>query len=780
MFATAAWAGALLAHHGGLLGLAALGAAGAVVHLGAGVLASAPRATRPSVWRRLLAAALLLALAVGAGALLRERAHTQEPLRGWATERASVDLTARVTSDPRRISGLWGDQILVRVRSVEVRARGETYRVGAPLLVLGELDWEQVPLGATVRTSGRLAEADDPALAALVTGADAPETVAEPDVWWRGADRVRASIRDSVRGRPVEQRALVPALVDGDDAALPGELEDQFRDVGLTHLTAVSGTNLTLIVGCLLLAARGIGVRGRWLYLVGLAGIVGFILLARTEPSVVRAAAMGTVGLFALGTDGRRRGLRALGIGVVGLLLIAPGLAVTPGFALSVLATSGIVVLVPGLQAAMARWLPTPLAAAVAVPLAAQVACTPVIAALSGEVSMVAVVANLLAGPAVGPATVLGLLGGLVGLVVPWAGRVLGTLAAWCVAWIVEVAQRGAAFPGAAVGWGSGTVAVALLTLVCVALAFAMPRVLASRRLGALSMVATVLIVTGVPGCARLPSPGLPGWMGGSGWAGGPPAGWVMVACDVGQGDAVVLSAGDGVGVVVDAGPDPAAIDACLDLLGVEEVPLVVLTHLHADHIDGLAGVLAGRRVGAIETTAVLDPPSGAAEVDEIAREAGVPVRIAPYGHTRSLGTLTWQVVAPDESAPVPGAGDGSSANDASVVLLVESHGLRLLLTGDLEPPGQAQLGSTLPDLDVDVLKVPHHGSLHQDHPWLTSLRPEFAVISAGADNDYGHPAPETLATLEDAGSEIGRTDRQGHVAIVVDGAQPSLVAAGQ
>ena len=207
----------------------------------------------------------------------------------------------------------------------------------------------------------------------------------DPDVWWDAAAAVRSSVREAVAHRPDAERALVPALVDGDDAEVDAGLADDFRTTGLTHLLAVSGTNLTLVVGFLLLLARWGGVRGRWLYVVGAAGIAGFVLLARTEPSVLRAAVMGTVALFAMGTDGRRRGTRALGVAVVALLLVEPGLALSAGFVLSVLATGGILLLAPGWRDALARWLPRWAAEAIAVPAAAQLACTPVVAALSGR-----------------------------------------------------------------------------------------------------------------------------------------------------------------------------------------------------------------------------------------------------------------------------------------------------------------------------------------------------------------------------------------------------------
>ena len=125
----------------------------------------------------------------------------------------------------------------------------------------------------------------------------------------------------------------------------------------------------------------------------------------------------------------------------------------------------------------------------------------------------------------------------------------------------------------------------------------------------------------------------------------------------------------------------------------------------------------------------------------------------------------------PPADSPTVGPGDGSTANEASVVLLVEVRGLRMLLTGDVEPEGQAALARALPGLRVDVLKVPHHGSRYQDEDWLLSLGARAALVSVGADNDYGHPAPETLAPLEAAGVRVLRTDLDGDLAVIVDGA---------
>jgi competence protein ComEC len=155
---------------------------------------------------------------------------------------------------------------------------------------------------------------------------------------------------------------------------------------------------------------------------------------------------------------------------------------------------------------------------------------------------------------------------------------------------------------------------------------------------------------------------------------------------------------------------------------------------------------------------------------------AAVP---AGFGTTFTVGPATFQVLWPLPDSPTVGPGDGSTANEASVVLLVQVAGLRLLLTGDVEPEGQAELARLLPGLRVDVLKVPHHGSRYQDEPWLLSLDPAVALVSVGADNDYGHPAGATLQPLEQAGVEVHRTDRDGDLAVVADGGAPRVVTGG-
>jgi competence protein ComEC len=720
----AAWAGALVTSV--LAPPASIGVTAVVS--ATGLVAAVRRGSR------VLVALVLVFAAVAAGALVRQERVTTDPVAELAGQRAAVSAMLVVTSDPRPVSGGFGEGVMLRGSVRTVTGRGSSYRVRAPVLVLAGSEWAAVPLGATVRATGRLAPpragAGSADLSAVLSVSGEADVVSEPGTWWRAADAVRESLRGSVAHLPDHPRALVPALVVGDDVAIDEQLAADFRATGLTHLLAVSGTNLTLVVGFLLVVGRWCGVRGRARYMLAAVGIAGFVLVARTEPSVVRAAAMGTVALVGLGVDGRDRGPRALGVAVVGLLLLDPGLAVSVGFALSVVATAGILLLAPGIRDSLASWLPRWLAEAIAVPTAAQLACTPLVAAISGQVSLVAVGANLLVAPVIGPATVLGLAAGLLGLLWADVGRLCGTLAGWCVTWLAAVSARGAALPAAAVGWGTSGVALAGLTLLVVLLALGLPHLLR----GPMGTVAccSVLVV------AVLVRPPSPGW---------PPPDAVLVACDVGQGDALVLPTGPASAVVVDAGPDPSAVDRCLDRLGVEAVPLLVLTHPHADHVDGVDGVLEGRSTGSRLTSST-----------------------ARQGDTRRIGQVTLQVLWPP-----PGLGT-SNPNDVSVVLLVEVRGVRILLTGDVEPPSQAALARAWPGLTVDVLKVPHHGSRYQDPDWLLGLGADVAVVSAGIDNDYGHPSPDTLGLLAGDGLEMLRTDLDGDVAVTVEDGRLGVV----
>ncbi|KES05642.1 membrane protein [Streptomyces toyocaensis] len=736
-------------------------------------------------------AAVLLCVAAAAGSAGLHGADLRRgPVPTLAREYAGVTAEIEITADPRltrpRVSGnrMAPPSVLIEADVRRVERPGRAVRATrAPVLLIVDVrppgraapaggrssPWLRLLPSTRLRVEARLAPAlgggDRFAAVLRVKGGEGPRTVGGPSGPQRLAGGLRAGLREATDELPPDARALLPGLVVGDTARISPELDEAFRETDLTHTLAVSGANFTILLALLLgppglaqhterrgLAPR-LGIPLRATALLGAALSLAFVVVCRPDPSVLRAAACGSVALLALATGRRRSLIPALATAVLLLVLYDPWLARSYGFLLSVLATGALLTLAPRWSAGLRRrGVPPRFAEALAAAGAAQALCAPVVAVLAARVSLVAIPCNLLAEFALAPATVLGFLALATAPVAMPAARVLAWCASWPAEWIARVARTGAALPGAGVDWpGSWTGAAALGAVTLAVL-------LVVRRLpghpwwcGACALL-LVLVVAQPRPLTRV----VTGW---------PPPGWRMVMCDVGQGDAVVLAAGPRSGVVVDTGPDPALVDRCLRSLGVTRVPLVVLTHFHADHVAGLPGVLRGREVGAIQATTLEEPAEQAAFVRRLAAARHVPVTQAAAGEVRRAGGLSWEVVWPPPGVHLAAEGP----NDASVAMLVRTAGLRLLLLGDLEPPAQRALARSPAArrlTGVDVLKVAHHGSAHQDPDLLRRAAPRLALISTGEDNTYGHPAPGTVAALRAGGATVLRTDRDGALAV--------------
>lgn len=827
--ALAAWAAAAVA-----LGLPGTVAAAGVTACAAaaGVLFAAARRGRrrvrdgcASVLPVTAALSLLCAAAGGGVAALHAADLRRGPLPRLAAQHASVTADLTVTGDPRRMrprvhgARQAPDALLFRAEATHVTARGSPpgggpaeepragHAVRTPVLVIvngpegrSARKWLRLLPSTGLRADARLmpptrsGHGQDIAAVVRVQGDGPPPVIRAPSAAQRTAGSLRAGLREAAGGLGGDARGLLPGLVVGDTSRMPPDLEAAFRSTDMTHLLAVSGANLTIMLAVLIgppgtahlaerrgLAPRlGIPLRGT--AVLGALLTLAFVIVCRPEPSVIRAAACGLITLLALVTGRRRSLLPALAAAVLLLVLIDPWLALDFGFLLSVLATGALLTIAPRWSAALrGRGMHGHLAEALAAAAAAQAVCAPVVAVLAAHVSLVAVPCNLLAEFAVAPATVLGFAALATAPFAMPLAKAVAWLAGWPAEGIAALARGGAALPGAEIEWPGSWSGAFLLAFVIAVGVLLGARV---RLLGRpwLCAACVLLLLVAVTRPVPLVRP-LTGW---------PPPGWRLVACDVGQGDALALATGrDGSAVVVDAGPDPAAVDHCLRTLGVTSVPLVVLTHFHADHVAGLPGVLKGRGVGAIQATPFEQPRGQAAFVRRTAREAGVPVAGATAGERRSVGGLSWEALwPPAESAEPAGTagttgtaeavGRAEGANDASVTLLLRVAGMTLLLPGDLEPDAQRGLLTKYPGLpSVDVLKVAHHGSAYQYAPLLERLRPRIALISAGADNPYGHPAPRTLGALRAAGALVRRTDLHGALAVTGTGRSEGAGTAG-
>jgi competence protein ComEC len=280
---------------------------------------------------------------------------------------------------------------------------------------------------------------------------------------YRAAHAVRGRFAATARRvLPADQAAMLPALVLGDTSAVTTVTSREFRTAGLTHLTAVSGANVTIVCGAVLFSARLIGPRAA----VALAAValVAFVIVVQPTASVLRAAVMGAIALVGVLSSRRRQAIPALSATVLVLMVAAPQLAVDVGFALSVVATAALIIIAPvwSRRLVSAGW-PKPLAEAVCVPCAAQLVTAPLIAGISARVSLVAAAANLAVAALIAPITVLGSAAATLSLCWSAGAQLLIRFTGPELWWVLHIAHWTAAVPAASVPVPSGVCGVALV-----------------------------------------------------------------------------------------------------------------------------------------------------------------------------------------------------------------------------------------------------------------------------------------------------------------------------
>ncbi|MDI3211272.1 ComEC/Rec2 family competence protein [Arthrobacter sp. AL12] len=470
------WATAAAVHH---LHPAALAALCLSLVAGSGLLllravstagARPPGAPAHGSFHATMAGALLLAAAAGGhGAADSARRH-EGAVAAAAASNTAVAVEIEIAGSPRRLRtpGRSGLADRWAVPATLINMTFDSHRVQAParLLVLGGGDWERSAPGQRIRTTGKL-KPPGPGQpeAAVLSVSSAPLTLGAASNWQQGPAELRGRFTTAAGRFDGDAQGLLPGMVTGDTSRLDPELDAAMKSVGMTHLTAVSGANCSLILGALLLAARSLRFNRAFAAVLCLAGLGLFVLMVGPESSVLRAAVMGAIGLVALAGGRPGRGLSFLCLAVIGLVLVEPGLSTSFGFLLSVLATLGIVVTARPIMA----WFPAPvprwLAAGFAVPLSAQAFCGPAIVFLQPQFSTYALPANMAAAVLVAPVTLLGTAAvPLVPLAPALAAAPLGIAAAFATG-VGVIARCFAGLPGAVLPWTEGVFGAATMTL---------------------------------------------------------------------------------------------------------------------------------------------------------------------------------------------------------------------------------------------------------------------------------------------------------------------------
>ena len=598
---------------------------------------------------------------------------------------------------------------------------------------------------------------------------------------WSGAawiDRLRTLARRRIAATYAPDASpMARALVLG-ESDLPDQDAEAFRISGLSHLLAVSGTHIVVAVLGLVRLLDRVLLRverlaasvdvGRVSAAIGIPLSWFYAEFAGGGGSVRRAAWMTTAALAARALARQPDGTRAFGLSLLGAGLADPLAGFDLSFGLSAGATAGLLLLSRPLEQRM-RILPKvfwPLTQPLAATVSATAFCAPWLAALAPTLSLVGLVANLVAVP-IGEA--ISLPACLIHLVlspVPPLERGVALLGSGSLLAVRAIARAGAKVAFLAVPVPRPTAwQLAALSVGVLAVLLRRPR---DRSLSLLGCAAALVLLE----IAQVKT--------------GRPRGTLRVnVLDVGQGDSILIDFPNGQAMLIDGGGIPSSpVDPGVRVVAPvlrerrrSRVDLAVLSHPHPDHVKGLASTLPRIAVGAFWDSgfgAAAGAPPEYSSLCAAMRSARVPIRSPAdlCGKRIAIGGATLSVLA-----PCPAIDLSASANDNSFVIRIAFGRTSAMLMGDAEAAEEARiLASGFGDLHADLLKVGHHGSATSStDAWLDAVRPSVAVITSGVRNRYGHPAPDTLRKLAARGTRVFRSDLHGQIRWESDGTTTSV-----
>ena len=568
----------------------------------------------------------------------------------------------------------------------------------------------------------------------------------------KAINKVRSNFLEITTSLSGDARELLPGLILGDTRNQSLALSQDMKNSGLTHLTAVSGGNIAILLLAIIWLCQKFRFTIKKQIVTGLFTLIIFALLVRTEPSVVRASLMGAISLLGLFTGTRRHGISALVTTICIALLVDPNLAVSWGFCLSVFATAGLLVFTRPFANKISELvprIPESLSVLIAVALSAQISTAGLIAGFSGQITLWSIPANLLASPVIPFVTILGYLSLVFSNFYTPFAYLFGYLAAFFANWIGFLAHYFASNETSIIHVPKGIIGFLLISLIMALSAFLIFLVTKTKIENKKTLIISIFLI--LISSLILKSKDVKNW---------PIRNWQFVMCDVGQGDGLVLKDSNGKVLVVDVGPNGQLMNDCLKKLGVKTIDVLMLTHFHADHVEGLELVKNRHKIQKVYLTWVEDP------VYEVERTKQLLNDVLTFhiksGEVISLGEMKIQCLWPTKIK----MNLGSIPNNSSLVNLVTIKNASFLLTGDIEPPAQEAIQKLWKIPQVDVVKVPHHGSKFQDVNFPKWTRARIALISVGQENSYGHPAKLTLDLYRDSGMQVLSTDEVGSIAI--------------
>jgi competence protein ComEC len=635
-----------------------------------------------------------------------------------------------------------------------------------------------------VRGLSALASAKSGMLVEVVEAGPWPGEMAASARAW-----MRRHVGRAVGAWSAASAAVVTAILIGDRAGIASEVDERLQRAGTYHVIAISGGNIAILTGLIVGALHAGRVPRRRAAVVAILVIAAYGGVAGGSPSVGRATLVATFYLGARACDLSARPFAVLAAAVAVLVAREPLVVLDVGFALTCGATAGILLVVPavmartasgGKEAGAAGSLLRMLVALGASTLAAELALLPVVVSVFGRVTLGGLLLNFLAIPMMTVAQVAGL--AAVGLDAMWPA------AATCAGWVAHAAVAGLVESARLVEWLPWLTWRVPPPPAGLLLAYYGAWLVWRARLGrappwisrgamAAACLATLVLAWPPtwPGFPPRVEPAVRPGRGGAApaWARAPLS---VVALDVGQGDATLVTFPDGSAWLVDAGG--SVVESTFDIgarvvtpalwtLGVRRLDRLILTHGDPDHIGGARAVVEDFAPGLVVEGVPVPRHAGLAALRELVRRRGIRWRAGRRGEQWVVGQAVVHVVHP----PPPVWERQRVRNDDSVVLDVRYGAASILLTGDIGVVAEAEVAAHLAPAGIRVLKVPHHGSAGSSSAiLLDAARPAAALVSAGRRNRFGHPAVAVLERLGARGVPVFRTDRLGALAVTTDG----------
>lgn len=549
-----------------------------------------------------------------------------------------------------------------------------------------------------------------------------------------------------------DRAGLLLGILIGDTEKISDSLQEDFRLTGLTHILAVSGLNVGMLVVILLFVLRFFRLKPTAQFVIVISVVTFYALVTELEPSVLRASVMAALAMGAW-LFGRKNDLiAAISAAAILLLLVDPFLIYNPSFQLSFAATLAILFLQPLISQKL-KVLGPRLKELVAVTLAAQLGVLPILVYFFNQLSVISILANVL----VVPVTFLLLILGIVALVISFISQVLAGIvyfvAEILLDYMILTAHFLARFPAAAFYLTKPSFWAVLGYYLLLAGAFFMLKKFKKGfKLSTLVIFALACLL--VASCMQARE-------------GLAPDKLTVTFFDVGQGDMALIRSPEGKNILIDGSESGNVAVGDLNRSGVGKIDLLILSHPHYDHVGGLANVLESFPVGTVLDAGFPHPSFSYRSFLKKIDEKDISYKLARSPQSLELGKLKIAVFYPDKLME----GTDSDANNNSVVTKITYQDFSVLLVGDVEKEAEDKLLALQENLKADVLKMPHHGSQNgAELAFLKQVSPRVAIISVGAGNPFGHPAKTTLERLESLGTKIYRTDEDGTITVESDG----------